>query len=270
MMTPSSEESVPLPFEVNIPKERLPDVLDVYDKHASALLRITIPLVYNVNNKNAMLIIPAGDPARLAEYRSWEKFLARRPIKFVRKYPVHGSTRLNGEGIFISAPPSSSHMQRLSKGPATLDQRTTGQLDLSRRQNLGTSNHSNVFLAPLTLPSHAETYSQCGEVAVKVAKGRWEDRDMLENEAIIYDKFPCDLQESTPSSPPIVPKFFGYYVPSCESVDSYKGDDGNEEDACTVRRDVSKLLKFTVSPILMLEHCGKPVDPEMLDLLSIG
>ena len=82
---------------------------------------------------------------------------------------------------------------------------------------------------------------------------------MLEHEAEIYDKFPCELQESTPSSPPVVPKFFGYYEPSCESVYSYQGDDGDEEDAKRVQEDVAKLLQVTISPILLLEHCGKPM-----------
>ena len=270
MMTSSSEEHVPLPSEVNISRERLPDVLDVYDKDASALLRITIPRVYNVYHRNAKLIIPVGDPSREAEYRSWEKFLARNPVKFVRKYPVHDSTTLKDEDLLIFAPPSSSHEQRLPKASAILYQRTTGQLDLSQRRDLGTSNHSKVFLAPLTLSSHAEPSSQCGKVAVKIAKGSWVDRDMLENEATIYDKFPCDLQESTPSSPAIVPKFFGYYVPSCESVDSYKGDDENGEEACKVRRDVCNLLQITISPILLVEHCGEPIYPEMLSPLGIG
>ena len=101
MMTSSSEEHVPLPSEVNISRERLPDVLDVYDKDASALLRITISRVYNVYHRNAKLIIPVGDPSREAEYRSWEKFLARNPVKFVRKYPVHDSTTLKDEDLLI-------------------------------------------------------------------------------------------------------------------------------------------------------------------------
>jgi hypothetical protein len=87
---------------------------------------------------------------------------------------------------------------------------------------------------------------------------------MLENEAKIYDKFPCDLQESTPSSPPVVPKFFGYYEPSCESVDSYTSEDGNEEDARKVQEDVAELLQVTISPILLLEPCGKPMKQDMM------
>jgi hypothetical protein len=89
----------------------------------------------------------------------------------------------------------------LSKASAALDHRTIGQLDLSQEeQHLGSSNHSHVFLAPLTLPPHAGGSSVCRDIAVKFARGRWEHRHMLENEAKIYDKFPWELQESTPSS----------------------------------------------------------------------
>jgi hypothetical protein len=89
---------------------------------------------------------------------------------------------------------------------------------------------------------------------------------MLENEAIIYDKFPCELQQSTPSSPPIVPKFFGYYTPSCDSVDSYEGEDGDEEDTKIVQRDVRSLLldDSSISPILLLEPCGEEIKGHML------
>jgi hypothetical protein len=106
-MSSSNEELAPLPtlpLEVEIPKEHLPDILDVYDKHAFVLLRITIPRVYSVFHNDAILMIPAGDPARTAEYRSWAKFLARCPVKFVRKYPVR--VPIKDEGMSIPAPPS--------------------------------------------------------------------------------------------------------------------------------------------------------------------
>jgi hypothetical protein len=141
--------------------------------------------------------------------------------------------------------------------------RTIGQLDLSMGQRLGSSNHSYVFLALLTLPSGAAP-SLRGQAVIKLAKGNRMDREMLENEAKIYDKFPCELQQSTPSSPPIVPKFFGYYTPSCDSVDSYKDIDGDEENTRIVRRDVRKLLGTTISPILLLEPCGEEIEADML------
>jgi len=149
----------------------------------------------------------------------------------------------------------------VSKASANLDCRTIGQLDLSQKR-LGSGNHSYVFLASFTLPSCAAPPLR-GEVAVKLAKVRLKDREMLENEAKIYDEFPCELQESTASSPPAVSKFFGYYTPSCESVDSYKDDGGDEESARTVRRDVCKLLQSIISPILLLEPCGEPIKAGM-------
>ena len=136
VITPSGEESVSLPLEANIPKECLPDVLDVYDKHASALLRITIPFYYHVHDKNSILIIPAGDPPRVALYRSWEKFVARCPVKFVRKYPGHVPTTdipttdtAKGEGPFhpcISI--QSSHLTKRSQVTSRTHRppRTTG------------------------------------------------------------------------------------------------------------------------------------------------
>jgi hypothetical protein len=86
---------------------------------------------------------------------------------------------------------------------------------------------------------------------------------MLTNEAKIYAKFPCELQEPTPSSLPVVPKFFGYYEPSCEFVDSYKCEDVDEENAGTMRTHIRKLLD-SISPILLLEPCGKDLNGEKL------
>jgi hypothetical protein len=106
-LSTSGKEAVPLPLEGNVPKECLPDVLDVYDKNGSTLLRITIPYYYNVHDKNSILIIPAGDPPRMAQYYNYQKFLARYPVKFVRKYPCQVPTTPKGEGMFISASSSS-------------------------------------------------------------------------------------------------------------------------------------------------------------------
>ena len=141
-----------------------------------------------------------------------------------------------------------------------------GQLDLRRKQELGNSNHSRVVLAPLTLPSCAgpTTY----EVAVKVAAKSLSDNIMLGDEAYMYQKFPAKLQESTPSSPPVVPNFYGYYVPALflmsESGDESDDDSGDEEDARTARKHVCELLRSTFRNILLLEPCGKPVGCKML------
>jgi hypothetical protein len=88
---------------------------------------------------------------------------------------------------------------------------------------------------------------------------------MLLNEAKIYNAFPRKLQDG---DAPIVPKFYGYYVPSTEAFDrddngnnGVSGDDDglNEEEWKTVRT----LFGF-ISPILLLEACGKQVHTRSL------
>jgi hypothetical protein len=127
-----------------------------------------------------------------------------------------------------------------SKDSDTLDLRTVGELDLRQSHYLGLGSHSYVYRAPLALPTCAGPTRQV-EVAVKLTNSMTY-KDMLANEAKIYAKFPCELQESTPSSPPVVPKFFGYYEPSCDFVDSYKCEDGDEENAGTMRTHIPSYL----------------------------
>ena len=144
--------------------------------------------------------------------------------------------------------------------------RSRGQLDLRRKQELGNGNHSRVFLAPLALPSCAgpTTY----EVAVKVAGGSSSDREMLRDEAVMYEEFPAKLQESTLSKPPVVPNFYGYYMPALsllsESSDESDDDNGDKEDVRTAQKHVCQLLGCTLSFILLLEPCGKPVECKTL------
>ena len=78
---------------------------------------------------------------------------------------------------------------------------------------------------------------------------------MLLNEAKIYDAFPRELQEGTPYAPPIVPKFYGYYVPSLEAFDSYAHDDGFTKEE---RKDLRNML-LTIPAVLLLEACGNPI-----------
>jgi hypothetical protein len=84
-----------------------------------------------------------------------------------------------------------------------------------------------------------------GRVAVKFART---DRDMLWNEARIYNAFPRELQEASPDGPPVVPKFYGFYTPSV----AFDYPKVPAEDRTTVR----KMIK-SISPILLLEECGK-------------
>jgi hypothetical protein len=80
---------------------------------------------------------------------------------------------------------------------------------------------------------------------------------MLLNEAKIYNAFPRKLQDG---DAPVVPKFYGYYVPSIEAFDrddncnNDRSDDLDEKQWETVR----KMLEG-ISPILLLEACGEEV-----------
>jgi hypothetical protein len=247
-MSSPDEEPKLLPLEVDIPKEHLPEVLHVYDKE-SALLKDPAPPGYRIFQEDDVCMIPPINMVRRRQYRHWLKFLDRCPVKYVRKYPAPVPTK--DEGTSIPAPPSiRSPLSTFAEVDCT-----TGRLDLSLERRLSSSNHSYVFLAPLTLSAP----SLRGEVAVKLAKARRRDHEMLENEAMIYDEFPCELQQSTPSSPPVVPKFFGYYTPCCDSADSYV-DKYDEED---VQGDVRWWLE-DISPILLLEPCGKPIKANVL------
>ena len=133
------------------------------------------------------------------------------------------------------------------------DEERIAHLRISAHGLLGVGHHSLVFQSALTLPLPLTANTPSGEVrvAAKLAFARPGEREMLEKEAVIYNKFPKHLMETwsgynlvTPHKypvpvDPVVPKFFGYYVPADEENKS-------------------------LSPILLLEECGKPVTPKML------
>jgi len=135
------------------------------------------------------------------------------------------------------------------------DRPTTGQLDLRYSKFLGNGNHSFVILAPLTLPSVVSAPSTHGAVAVKLAGRQGSEREMLLNEAKIYNAFPRELQEGSPQAPPIVPKFYGYYVPSLEAFDSYADDDKFRKK----ERECIRTMLECITPILLLESCGEEI-----------
>jgi hypothetical protein len=135
-----------------------------------------------------------------------------------------------------------------SKSENTLDHPTIGQLDLRRKQELGGGHHSHVFLAPLTLPSRAGPTNY--KVAVKVATDDLEDKRMLQKEAEMYNDFPRELQKSTRSSPPVVPRFYGYYEPSF----------GERK----LNHFTEYMLGSIITPMLLLEPCGKEIRCKML------
>ena len=137
----------------------------------------------------------------------------------------------------------------------------TGRLDLRHTELLGTGHHSKAVLAPLTCPSVS---SVCRAVAVKFSLP-FSDHKMLLNEARIYNAFPRHLQDG---KTPIVPKFYGYYVPSSKLYDwddvNNGGDDDRDEKIRKFNR--TSVLLNSISSILLLEACGKPVRTDSLAL----
>lgn len=129
----------------------------------------------------------------------------------------------------------------------------TAELSLDPNQRLGIGNHSYVYRATLTLPKGLSARTPDGKVTV-VAKTAFldsGDRRLLHNEAKIFGSFPrhfseewCGYNMVPPLSwpvpvGPLVPKFYGYYLPTGEH-------------------------RNTLSPILLMEECGTPVDPDEL------
>jgi hypothetical protein len=104
----------------------------------------------------------------------------------------------------------------------------------------------------------------CRAVAVKFSLP-FSDHKMLLNEAKIYNAFPRHLQDG---KTPIVPKFYGYYVPSSKLYDwddvNNGGDDDRDEKIRKFNR--TSVLLNSISSILLLEACGKPVRTDSLAL----
>ncbi|KAJ7320719.1 hypothetical protein DFH08DRAFT_641833, partial [Mycena albidolilacea] len=149
-------------------------------------------------------------------------------------------------------------------------------LNLSSAPVLGVGNHSVVFRSALRLPQPLSGRSPTGEVTVAAKTGFCgeEARRLLHNEGKIYDAFPKHLQEEwcglnlvTPIMHPVpvtavVPKFYGYYVPpegenDCEEEDkdAYKYIEANAR----FKSSPSYRAWHSMSPILLLEECGKPI-----------
>jgi hypothetical protein len=94
-----------------------------------------------------------------------------------------------------------------------------------------------------------------GAVAVKFSDPNDRAREMLMNEAKIYNAFPHDLQGG---DFPIVPKFYGCYKPYIKVSDRVNNGNGsgNSDKEEWTRETMPR--RMTV-PILLLEACGKPV-----------
>ncbi|KAJ6615546.1 hypothetical protein B0H10DRAFT_1801377 [Mycena sp. CBHHK59/15] len=133
-----------------------------------------------------------------------------------------------------------------------------GHLYISRQSRVGCGHHSNVYRTSFRLPEPAAANSPNGRVTIiaKVAVPRQEARDFLSHEAATYDTFPAHLAQEfcgyalvpglkypVPVGA-VVPKFYGYYIPE------YAGYDP---------RNIAE-----PSPIILLEECGSPIDPQNL------
>lgn len=156
--------------------------------------------------------------------------------------------------------PGEDEIQKLA-GTTQEPKLNVAQLYLHQQHQMGTGHHSAVFQAPLTLPPPVSAHSRNGNVTVaaKLAFPNYEDRYFLNNEATVYSKFPGHLMEDwcgynfvppvkhpVPVGP-VVPRFYGYYLPEGTSL-----SDALESDA--------------PSPILLMEECGQPVQPDQLSL----
>ena len=127
------------------------------------------------------------------------------------------------------------------------------ELHLDPDERIGSGSHSHVYRATLTLPKGLSARTPDGKVTVaaKTSFPLSYDRLMFRNEGEIFSSFPKHLSEEwcgynmvSPLSSPVpigqvVPKFYGYYEPTGE------------------RRDA-------LSPILLMEECGTPVDADKL------
>lgn len=138
----------------------------------------------------------------------------------------------------------------------------TATLWLSMENLCGVGHHSSVHLAPFLLPEPLDTNSRSasGKVSV-VAKLAFDgyngsrlnlkgedatDCEQLANEAkiihaITYRKG-ADKGDFGQPHDPVIPKFYGYYVPEDRSL----------------------------SPILLLEHCGEPVSTGSAELSDLS
>ncbi|KAI0819887.1 hypothetical protein BC628DRAFT_1525296 [Trametes gibbosa] len=192
---------------------------------------------------------------------------------------VHDPDRTTGHEQATDQPVTYRRViHRLSGGVAatevTTDAPRVAHLHLRANNRLGEGHHSYVYRAPLTLPEPLSAHSRTGQVTVaaKLAFGWCTAHDLLHNEARTYAQVPRHAQEEycgfnivppcrfpVPIGP-IVPKCYGFYLPVGEdgkimwnkSVSAkHRGCD--EDAPCEVD---------WLSPILLMEECGQPVQPE--------
>ena len=163
-----------------------------------------------------------------------------------------GSSEINAESPWIYERLYPSFNRDLSADRFAEDP-ITAKLSLDPAQSIGMGNHSMVYRATLTLPKGLSARTPDGKVTAvaKVSFPHSRDRLLLHNEGKIFSSFPKDLSQEwcglNMISPlawpvpvgPVVPKFYGYYMPTGEKKD-------------------------TLSPILLMEECGTPIEPRKL------
>lgn len=212
--SPFSRKDIPK-LEEDLPKYYFPDILYVHDPH-----KVT------------------STSHRTYADASSTKFPPNATMTYKRMYPElprdHAKDRDQP-----TSPPREAH------------------LHLAHQNRLGVGNHSLVHDAPLTLPTPLSAHSRNGtvRVAAKSAFPRVSARELLANEAKMYNLFPDHLSQDwcgynlvTPVRHPVpvgpvVPKFFGYYVPVVNGM------------PCSAT-DVN-----APSPILLIEQCGEDINP---------
>jgi len=186
----------------------LPDILEVYDDHPSILL----------GHEHSRICRDNTIPSRLLFRDVWWRFTRLGyPVKFVRVYPPRIP---------------------VTKGDGFVKPRS-GWINLQCAHHLGNGSHSDVIREYLVLPCTGTAPGQVDPIAVKLARS---DVDMLWTEAKIYNAFPRALQEGSPHTPPVVPKFYGFYVLS-EEFD-YPKLSGKDRDE--VRETVNSQVNFLV------------------------
>ena len=191
-------------------------------------------------------VLLVHDPQQLTNHKQ----TGGEPVKYKRVYPV-----LPRDGTEHTMTDKTEEL--------------VANLHLDSANQLGSGHHSFVYRAPLTLPPPLSARSRTGQctVAAKLAYRRCTDHRLLHNEADVYNALPKDAQEEYCGLnivPPchrfpvpvgaIVPKLFGFYMPEGESAEMKRDHAScSEGSPCRVN---------WMSPILLMEECGEPVQPE--------
>ncbi|KAA1475647.1 hypothetical protein DENSPDRAFT_435667 [Dentipellis sp. KUC8613] len=270
----------------------------------------------------------AGDPFKLKGIPKLEQFipeayfpdyiLVHDPEEVCYGHPPHYNLKTQGNESPTAddAPPKrfrrvfpTDEMLRErapSRKIANEDQPHVAHLYVNKHGVMGEGHHSMAYRASVRLPYPLSAHSPNKQVtvAMKLAMGRQSAREMLQNEATVYNSFPRYLMEDwcgynlcTPDhaypvpATAVVPKFFGYYVPEFEKENKTEdgASSGTQEKQSTEQTDgeadstghsdvYTKSERYSYyspgglrhsdnipSPILLMEDCGTPIIPKNFD-----